>query len=442
MSSARLIAVLAVAIPLLAFSILKVQMSEPIVTPDSRLYLRIADNLRLHGCLSESDPARGLCVPTWGSQPPGYPLFLAALRSVGGGLRQMVTAQVILFAGAALWLALSVPVRSRMELAARVTLFLVSPLTLAWGRWLLTETLATAATMAAFAVFAGALYKGRVNLFVLISVLLAGMLLRWDQILLVLPALALLAFIYPWRAALPRALVLIVVVAIPYTALSARAMLRGLPWVPVNTIDVDMPPGVVGFWRLTALDQRATSQLLWPSWSREYARVRHLELEALSTDVSRTELVPLLDRLSSTVPGTPFPAELDKEFTELAGSVAAEHPLATLVGVPLVRSARIWTWPDRLFLSGWSGLGDEGWENWRTLYRILLLLLSGVALMSMFNLQVRRLSALLFLYLAGRTCFLAALTMLETRYLVEAFPVMELLGIVVIGGLIAIRDPR
>src|SRR5687767_9437555 len=75
---ATIVAVACVAL----LAVVKMTLTAPKITPDSKVYLANADNVRLNGCLSESEPASGECVPGWGSQPPGYPTFLAAVRVV------------------------------------------------------------------------------------------------------------------------------------------------------------------------------------------------------------------------------------------------------------------------------------------------------------------------------------------------------------------------
>jgi hypothetical protein len=421
-----------------SLGVLKVHLSSPKITPDSKLFLAVADNVRLNGCLAYSDPQGEQCEPAWGSQPPGYSFFLAALRAFTLDPRAVIAAQVFVFTGAALWLSVSAPYKGGLELLGRVVLLLASPLTLAWGRWMLTETLATAASIGAFAVFSRALHANKASLTSLTAVLVAAMLIRWDQIWMLLPAVALLGLIESPREALRRALVLISIALVPYAALSVRAIAQGLPPVPTNTVDLDLPPGILNFWRSTALDQRATTGLIWPSWSGEYHKVRELALESVSGYIPRSELVALINQLSMTERGSPFPLKLDQGFDRLATRFTSEHLIYARVAVPLLRIMRIWTWPDKQFFSGWEGLSTSQSEQWRTAYRITLLFIAGLPLLGVFGPQLRRLSALLFLYVIGRTCFLVSsnLTMLETRYLVEFFSVMEFLAALVLGSLI------
>src|SRR6185437_11916384 len=48
-------------------------------TPDSRAYIRVAENIASNFCVSRSDPVSGLCEPSWGAgnQLPGYAAFIA-----------------------------------------------------------------------------------------------------------------------------------------------------------------------------------------------------------------------------------------------------------------------------------------------------------------------------------------------------------------------------
>jgi hypothetical protein len=345
---------------------------------------------------------------------------------------------VLLFTGAALWLAASIPASSLVEWLVRSLLLVLSPLTLAWGRWILTETLAVAAGMAVFAVILRALHARRVSLPALALTLAAAILIRWDQVWLVLPAVALLWLILPRRQAARSTIGLGLLLAIPLGALSVRAMLHGLPPIPAQNVTEELAPNLLRFWSAHALDQRATSGLIWPSWTRDYPRIRELASGAVSAAVPRDELAQLLDRLAATEPRTDFPAALDSTFGALSDRVAAEHPVATRVGVPLARSFRLWAYPDGIFYSGWQGVGEfaERWEPWRAAYRLGLLGVVVLLCIRASTPRMRQAGGLVLLYVAARTGFLIwpGVNALETRYLVEAIPLLEILVLWVVGS--------
>jgi hypothetical protein len=424
-----------------AVTILKIEFSDPKITPDTRLFFRIADNIRLNGCLSQSVPSTATCEPAWGSQPPGYPMFLAVLRSVTLAPRLVIAVQAVIFTASAVALAFAFPYARRLDVATRVLILVVSPLTFAWGRWVLTETLAMSATMWTFAVMCRCLTLRHLNTLALAAALALAMLLRWDQICLLIPAVALIGILYPVRKAAVRAIVVVMLATLPYAALSLRAIERKLPAFPTNAMDLDMPPNIVRFWKTVALDQRATSGLIWETWSRHYDNVRALDFRSLSSFVPRDALTQLVDGVSLLAEGSQFPEQLDQRFGTVATEVASAHPIQTRLGIPIVRAVRLWTWPDHQFYSGWEGVQEWIYgEGWRTAYRVLLLLICGFAVVVRWRHPVRQLAILVALYVIGRTCFLVSpLTLLETRYLVETFPPLEFVAVVTVEQLIASR---
>src|SRR6516162_2910547 len=78
---------------------------EPILNPDSALYIKLADNLRSNWCYSGSDPVQAQCRPTWAYQPPGYPIFIAVAGIfLPNSVVAIVAGQVLVFLAAVLCL--------------------------------------------------------------------------------------------------------------------------------------------------------------------------------------------------------------------------------------------------------------------------------------------------------------------------------------------------
>ena len=135
---------------------------------DSDVYMTVAQNI-LSGCgVSLSDPASGLCVPHFGgNQGPGYPFFMAVVWLLSGHADMAVRlVQAAILAGAigfATW-ALAALLESRGAGLALGLVLALSPLELAWPRYLQTETLALAAVICFFAVVLLSIRDGRVRI--------------------------------------------------------------------------------------------------------------------------------------------------------------------------------------------------------------------------------------------------------------------------------------
>jgi hypothetical protein len=81
----------------------------PLLDSDGHGYLRLGLNVAQNFCYSQSDPLSGACLPHWGrSQPPGYPLLIAAIDWIWRASPQTIRyAQTLIAAGTILWLARS-----------------------------------------------------------------------------------------------------------------------------------------------------------------------------------------------------------------------------------------------------------------------------------------------------------------------------------------------
>ena len=135
------------------------------------------------------------CHPSWGSQPPGYPLFILLVRMVGGnGERPIVFAQMLLFSIAAFNLCrvldASHPSPTLFILTTGAALF--SPAAIGWSRFVMTELLSSAAVMFTFAELARSAQVGRIRTVGICIAVICGMLVRWDLITLLVPVLAVL----------------------------------------------------------------------------------------------------------------------------------------------------------------------------------------------------------------------------------------------------------
>lgn len=412
-------------------------MSPPVISPDSRAYITMADNIRLNGCISYSDPATRACVAAWGTQPPGYPMFLASIRAVTTDERVAVAAQVFLFALAAAWLMVAAAPGRIGVIAVGTIALCASPLTFAWGRWILTETLASAAAMMVFAFLLTEFRRRQVRVAATGLVLAIALSIRWDLALLVVPVFLLAWSLTSLRRAFPLALGISVLAVTPYAAMAIRAVRIGLPIAPSNVLDEDLPAGLLRFWRTTALDQRAVIQLIWPVWSHRYETVKSVDSAAIVGAARGDDFRQLLAQLSVIPPTADIPASIDTAFGDLARRFTRQHPVRSRFGVPFTRAVRMWTMEDGQYSSGWQStvLASPTWESGRTAYRITILVLCVVA-GALAGGQIRTAAILVLGFAVARTAFLVSvpITMLESRYLAVFAPLLEVVGVLFVAA--------
>src|SRR5262249_10085243 len=224
-------------------------------TGDSFVYLKLAENIVQH------------FRPSWASQPPGYPLFIAITQSLTTTSdRSIIIGQTIIFFVAALYFArwLYAWHRSSFLFHLSILTALFSPIVLGWSRVISTELLSAASTLWLMTELLRSILEGKARTLHIAAAVCAGMLLRWDQICLLAPVYIALTCAFGWRASLRPVLVITWICAIPYLGLMVRAGLVGLPLLPtVLAAENQLPHGLIAFYRVAALDQRATVNFLW-----------------------------------------------------------------------------------------------------------------------------------------------------------------------------------
>jgi hypothetical protein len=403
----------------------------PITEPDSDYYSKVAQNLVKHHCYGWVHGET--CTPVWGNQPPGYPMFLAALQALGlQSLYYAVLAQTVIFAIAAtyaLWAAYTWH-KSLATLLISGAILALSPVTIAWPRWVMTETLAGAAALWVFAEIFRSLALRRLRILRLSLALAAAILVRWDQIWLLIPAAA-CVIIYRASQSIQcvpsnrdhelrsRLLVFFMVL---------RAVILGLPLLP--SVEEDLTNGARDFWWVAAKNQSFTNSFTWPIEDKTYENVAsQFDYSSVAPGFDTSRLRALLNRISTLPAGAALPQKLDAELAELARNPSSEA--WSHLYLVAYRAMAIWTQWEFLYESGWKTSNKPiGVENFARAYRIALLILVAALL---FFLRGERLFMLgsLFSYVGLRTFFFASLGLLETRFLVPMFPSMELVLIAV-----------
>jgi hypothetical protein len=416
--------------------LIRLAFPSPVITNDSKYFFLLADNININHCYSSSDPEIAECKPSWGSQPPGYPVFVALVRRLAGtNPLRIVLAQTAIFALAAataLWASYSWH-KSVAALLVSLLMLTFSPVSVAWPRWVLTETLAAAAGLWAFAVLFRSVGDRRMRVVAAAIAIGGATFVRWDQIWLLAPASICAFYLGGFSKGLRDTAAMGFIAAVPVLAMILRAALVGLPLLP-GMISSDPEfgrTGAVAFWRQAAVTQGATSGFLWQMWGQEYKNLTQFDYNSIRSSFNTARLHVLMDRLSTLPPGSPLPADIDAELAELASADSGIGPTLNLIWH---RAVKMWTAKDAIFSSGWRSLPSEQIvENLCHVYRIALILSCLIVLPFVRGAASVVLVGLLS-YIALRTIFLASQTALEVRYLMPMFPVTEIvLASLVVG---------
>jgi len=440
----------------------------PAVSPDGGVYLIVADNIRLNGCLSLSDPTGGQCVPHWGgNHPPGYPIMLwLSWLPFGRTEFAGLAAQSILFALAAGWMARAAALYSGsmwMGLAAGFIVAL-SPVQVAWARFVLPETLALTGTIWLFAELMLSLEAKKLRIVPIGLALGLAFFARYDNLLLILPVALCGFMLHRPVEALRRGMAVALIFSAPILIWSGYNVARGLSLVPDPFFFQDGRPTPHGYlawgntW-ITTIYQGGS--FAYPLQNKSYDRIR-IDPAAYDSTEERTRIEALLARLSSAS-GEPFPAEIDAEFAEIAASRRNGNPLRHWVGVPLQRMVQFWInpyysfgWPieidskltptQRELLANGSVGGvlqvarayavESAVKAGITGYRYVLLALGlgivGLAL----GRKLQPVSPFVWLvatYVVSRTIALSLQSSIDNRYMIEALAPLEIAVALAVG---------
>jgi hypothetical protein len=327
----------------------------PVVSPDGETSLLVAQNMLQNACISISDPASAACIPHWGGNHlPGYPAFIALVRLLGGNAASLVTViQTVLIALACARFVLAlgrlVPVRNIVLGVGLIAA--LSPVQIAWARFLLPDALLVAATLWLFAELCLSVTENKMRMFPVGFALLSACLLRYDAALLAIPVMAIGFSLHSIKQTLARGMVIFLVVALPISALLIRNVSQGLSLVPrPGMMDGSQPPLGYFEWGNTWITTMTQGGLMaYGVWQFQYQRIE-IDQDAYTSDVERQEVTTLLNQLHLH-DGQPFPAEIDQAFAGIAARKRQQDPLHHYLVVPLKRMAVFWFYPNASF--GW-----------------------------------------------------------------------------------------
>ena len=413
------------------------------VVEDTRIYGGIAENLLWHGSYAFTG-AKGILHPTL-IRLPGYPLFLAMCFRIFGVGHYVAVAyvQIVLDLVACLLLAdfarLVAP-RAYRSGAAHCTLWLAAlcPFTATYAVQPLTE--GPTVFLLALSMWAVARFHGRPGWkYALVFTFAASCnaLLRPDGALGAV-ALAPAMFLGLPRTAIPRprlirmTLICVVLAALPFgvwTARNWRVFHIFQPLAPRSAADPGEPvysgwERWVGTW---CLDYASTYNIYWnmPDHPMELA---DLPVRAFDSPAQHAETAALFTAYNRR--GYRVTPEIDEGFAKLARERIAARPLRYYLWLPMGRLADMWLRPRldvmNIDLDWWVYSRHHAETRFSYAYAALNVFYLLIALGGLF-LRPRFWQALL-AYMMLRSALLLTVTAPETRYTVECFPMLFVLG--------------
>jgi len=425
---------------------------------DYSLYVPVAENILNNFCISYSPVEGGLCEPHWGgSHPPGFPIFIAAVWAVFGQSDVAIRwAQVAVEGIALVWFVRAIAVYSGVARAgiAAGLLIALSPLQIPYARFISTEILAVAAALWVFAEVLLSFAEKKLRVVPLGLAVTAAFFLRYDgAVICGLVALAAFLIHRPveaiWRGALV-AMILSVFVG----GWLGRNVSVGLTPLPPSQAELHHLPKGLFKWCASWM----TSQYDWPRWyypmqhGKKYSKIR-IPDRAYISDEEKQRVETLLKELSR-YDGQVAPSQIDQAFENLLEDRKQNAPLRHYLVDPvkgvlhmLYNPYYSMGWPtpagnvdhderDKLMAQGVAGKIQLALNNpvdalirgGGFIYRlgIWALFLAGALFMGRIAPRWLKILWLFSLsYMALRSLFFGALSIVDSRFLLQGYAYME-----------------
>ena len=209
--------------------------------------------------------------------------------------------------------------RASLTLLISGAILALSPATIAWPRWVMTETLAAASVLWVFAEISGPLALRRLRILQLSLALATATLVRWDQIWLLVPAAG--CAIYMEHRNPLNMCRQIAIMGFAASLLIVFMMLRAatvsLPLLP--TVEEDLNQWCKGLLAVAAKNQSFERGFMWPIEDKKYADIASkFDYSSIAPGFDTARLRAVLNRITALPPDSTLPEKLDAELADLA----------------------------------------------------------------------------------------------------------------------------
>ena len=343
---------------ILAFSVrLIFVLLYPALGGDADIYLRVASNI-VNGCgVAISEANAETCIPHFGgNQGPGYPSFVALNWWLfdHSNLATRITQNAVLCSSIIYFvLALEKFMTCRKKATIIGIIIAVSPCTVAWPRFMQTETLALAGTLWIFSALLNSVTQKKLQILSISVALTFTSFIRLDAVALIVPICFTALNTDGFKKALKNLIIVGVIVSIPWAGWMVRNYNVGLSSVLPQTFVVPgggaEPKGYLMWVRSWMTNTYHNTNTLYPPNRLIYSSIS-FDPEIFASDEERRTVETLQEELQF-YDGKPFPEHIDHEFKLLAEERISNQPFNVFFVNPLKRTMSMWSNPFNSF--GW-----------------------------------------------------------------------------------------
>ena len=431
---------------------------------DYEIYSTVAKNI-LNGCgVSLSDPLTNECIPHFGgNHGPGYPLFISTIWFISDSSNYLVRiTQTFIYSLSCLWLMRSIHLLYNKKNIVIILGFVLamSPLLIAWPRYIQTETLSIAATIFLLAELILSIVNKKIRIISIAVALILATWIRLDNIFLTIPVAVIVIYIHGFKIGILKGFLIAFILSSTWGLWTLRNIEANLPsLLPSDMImpDGSRPPkGYLKWTKTWITHEYERPGALWGINRKNYDSISIPEraYADLNEKLKVTELLKILEKSNKK----DFPLLIDNEFKNIAENKIDQNRYQYWIKYPFIRAIRIWTNPFSSF--GWPNeMPDRGItkeermsaasgntkllfqkaieyplhaisKGFNAAYRGALMILLLYSMIKLFKNRddfLFPIGLMTISYILARTLFFSFNSNFETRYMVTTIPFIELI---------------
>ena len=314
---------------------------------DGVMFLRVAENIYSNNCISLSLPETAKCVPHWGgNQGPLYPFFISILWKIShNNFIVLLIQQIILSLSLVRFIYVIIKVTHFYPKNLFIIILFISPLSIGWSRFILTECLSISLSILLFSELILCNYKNKIKIYRLIIIFTLGFFLRYDFLLWSIPIIIITYYSIGFYKTILKAIISIFIFATFLSLWSYRNYSQGLSLIPGGefnsqyiTLEENQPSykGYLKWVETWSWHNYMYAPAVYPLSNNNYKNISISE-NAFENTEEKEKVNKILNHLKK-INGKRYPKFIDDEFLNLAKEKTSSNQLREHLILPIKRS--------------------------------------------------------------------------------------------------------
>ena len=425
---------------------------------DEAKYLDVANNI-LNNC-GVSILVNNECVPFFGANGPGYSFFLATIFFFENNKNLALIVQMIFHFLSIIYLmtVLKNIYKKNIIVFSIGFILSISPITMGWTRFVLTETLMISLTIFLMSEIINIYYKKK-NFWFMGLILLFMTFIRFESFLLLLPTIFFIFKTSERKNLIKNSFSFLLIIIVPWLFWTSRNYIKNVELIPNLDRAYELSTGYSipnGYMLWTRTWQTNQYQNISSNFLVLYHKDRtenftyeiSIDDKIFRSNKEKVETKMLLDNLKKNK-GKPFPKEIDLEFLKLAKKRIDDNKFYYYIGLPIIKSFNIWINPfysfglpieisPKNYSSNFKNISNIFFDRpIEVIFKILVFTWFLIFLFYFIKIQFNKvynkknyINNYIIIFFLVKTAFLAIFTFLETRYIINVFQMVEIFSLI------------